>query len=49
MSTGAIAACVVLYLIAAADFWQEKQFGMCLVFICYALANVGLILAAKKI
>lgn len=49
MSTPAIAVCCVLYIIAAVDYWQSGQRGLALAFACYALANVGLILAAKKI
>jgi hypothetical protein len=49
MSAFAIGICSVLYLIAAVDYMVEGQKGLAMAFLCYACANVGLIMAAKKI
>lgn len=49
MATWALLAAAVLYLLTAADLYQQKQYGLALAFAAYALANIGLILAAKKI
>jgi hypothetical protein len=48
VSTWAIALCAVLYVITAADLFRDRQYGLALAFAAYALANVGLILAARK-
>lgn len=48
MSTVAIAICGVLYLLTAADLWWNGKTGLALAFASYALANVGLIMAARQ-
>lgn len=49
MSTWAIAVCAFLYLLTAFDLFRDKQIGLAIAFLCYAAANVGLILAARRI
>ena len=39
---------IVLYIIVAYDFYSKKDYPLCLVFICYAIANIGFILAALR-
>ena len=48
MSTVLIAVCGALYLLTAADLWWEGKTGLALTFAAYALANVGLIMAARQ-
>lgn len=48
MSAWAIGVCGVLYVVTALDLYRQRQYGLALAFAAYALANVGLILAAKK-
>ena len=48
MATWAIVACTGLYLLTALDLFRGKQYGLALTFAAYAIANVGLILAARK-
>jgi hypothetical protein len=48
VSTWSIAACSFLYLLAAVDFFRAKNYGLCLAFLAYAVANLGLIWAAKR-
>ncbi len=38
---------MVCYAIAAADFARQGNWGMCITFSAYAVANYGLALAAK--
>jgi len=47
VSAWAIATCAVLYLVSAIDFWRKDQSGLALTFLAYAVANIGLILAAR--
>jgi hypothetical protein len=49
MSTWAIAVCAVLYLVTAYDLVQNGQIGLALAFVCYAVANIGLILATYRV
>ena len=39
---------ILLYIVVAYDFYSKKNYPLCLVFLCYALANVGFIMAALK-
>lgn len=48
MSTWALAVTVALYLITAIDLYLQGKHGLALAFLCYALANVGLIWAARQ-
>lgn len=48
MSTWAIATSAFLYLLTAIDLYRDKQYGLALTFICYAMANGGLLWAARK-
>jgi hypothetical protein len=48
VSTWALIATVLLYLLTAYDLFRQGQHGLSLAFLCYALANVGLIWAAKQ-
>jgi len=47
MSTWALAVCAILYLMACIDLARQRQYGLALAFLCYAIANVGLIMAAR--
>lgn len=47
MSTPLIAITGLIYLGVAVDQWLKGSPGMALTFAAYALANVGLIIAAK--
>ena len=49
MSTWALAAATGLYLITAFDLYKQQQHGLAIAFLAYACANVGLILASRKI
>ncbi len=49
MSTLALSVCAGLYVLTAWDLYSDKQYGLALAFLCYAAANVGLLMAAKKI
>jgi hypothetical protein len=48
MSTWALALATGLYLVTAIDLYIKQQHGLALAFLAYAVANVGLILAAQK-
>ena len=39
---------ILLYLVVAYDFYSKKDYPLMIVFICYALANIGFIMAALK-
>lgn len=45
MSSPLLAIVGVIYVIVAIDYFASRQFGMCVAFIAYALANAGFILA----
>lgn len=47
MSNLALSICCILYLIASIDCWLKGIHWMALVFSAYAVANVGLMMAAK--
>ena len=47
MSWWLLALVAVAYLYVAADYARHKQWGMCLAFVAYALANVGFIIDLK--
>lgn len=44
-SPAALVAVTLLYLLQAVAYYRTGRFGMCLVFVAYALANAGLIWA----
>lgn len=46
MSEWLIGGVAVVYLIAAAGYWYGGQIGFAVAYAAYALANVGLIIAA---
>jgi hypothetical protein len=48
VSTWALIATVLLYLLTAFDLYRQGQHGLALAFLCYAVANVGLLIAATK-
>lgn len=48
MANWAIAICGVLYLLTAFDLFRKGQTGLALTFFAYAIANVGLLMAANK-
>lgn len=48
MANWAIAICGVLYLLTAFDLFRKGQAGLALTFVAYAIANVGLLMAANK-
>lgn len=48
MGVGALIIGSLLYLVVAFDFFRKKDYPLCMVFICYAVANIGFILAALK-
>lgn len=48
MSALAIAICAFLYLVTAVDLYREKQYGLALTFLAYAVGNIGLLMAARK-
>ncbi len=39
---------IILYIIVAIDFYKREDYPLCLVFICYAVANIGFIWAALR-
>ena len=43
MSTTALAATVVLYLMTAVDLFMKGQSWLALAFVCYAVANIAFI------
>jgi len=49
VSTWAIAVCGFLYILTAIDLYSKGQVGMALAFLCYAIANMGLILATYRV
>jgi hypothetical protein len=49
MSTPLILICIGVYLATAASLYAQDQLGLSFMFLCYALANVGIILATKGI
>ena len=48
VGVGALIIGSLLYLVVAFDFYRKKDYPLCMVFICYAVANIGFILAALK-
>ncbi len=48
MSNLLVGIVAVIYLVAAAGYLLEGNRGMALTFVAYAVANVGLIMAASK-
>ena len=48
MAAWALVATVLLYLLTAFDLLRDKQYGLSLAFLCYAIANIGLLWAARK-
>lgn len=38
----------LLYVAAGVAFWTEKQYGLAVAYIAYAVANVGLMMVALK-
>lgn len=44
----ALALGIVLYLLAAWDFYRKSNFPLCWVFVCYALSNIGFLCASLK-
>jgi uncharacterized protein HemX len=49
MSTPLIIICIAVYLGTAASLFSQGQLGMSFMFVCYAFANVGIILATKGV
>jgi hypothetical protein len=49
MSTPLLLVITGLYVFTALSLSMDRQLGLALMFLCYALANVGLILATKGI
>lgn len=47
MSNYIVGIVTVLYIISAVGYCMDNKYGLGLAFFAYALANVGLILAAK--
>lgn len=45
MSGGLLALVTVVYVLVALDFFIKGNFGMCVCFAGYALANIGIIIA----
>jgi hypothetical protein len=43
-----VAAVTVQYLLAAVAYWVDDKSAMALVFVCYAGANIGLIIAGES-
>ena len=39
---------ILLYIVVAYDFYSKENYPLMIVFICYALANIGFIMAAPK-
>jgi uncharacterized membrane protein YecN with MAPEG domain len=48
VSTWAIAVCGCLYLLTAVDLYRDRQYGLALTFLAYAVGNIGLLIAARK-
>lgn len=48
MSVGLLAIVTAIYVAVAVNYGRGGKWGMCLVFLAYALANVGLIIEAKR-
>jgi hypothetical protein len=48
MGVTALVLGIFLYMVIAYDFYRKKDYPLCLVFICYGVANIGFILAALK-
>lgn len=49
MSTPLIALCSLIYLATAGSLFAQRQIGLGVMFVCYALANVGVILASRGV
>lgn len=48
MSTAALFACTILYLVSSVDLYLQGKEALALTFFAYAIANVGLIAEAMK-
>lgn len=48
MGVSALVLGIFLYIVVAYDFYSKKNYPLCLVFFCYAVANIGFIMAALK-
>lgn len=48
MSNTLVALVAIVYLVAAAGYLLEGNRGMALTFVAYAVANLGLVMAANK-
>lgn len=48
MASWALIATVLLYFLTAFDLARDKQYGLAFAFLCYALANIGLLWAARR-